>query len=196
MMFICRPDGRGLNLGQRNTAIFLDFVRKNPNVPWKLTPVLPESNKQRRFLEGAGRALKRVVRSDALASAFNQSVIPRDKPRRVLQFKDKELGIQVDNAYIKQRLREINSGRSTKFSTRSPINVESCRHCFGHLVDAILCNLVRQLMRLSGQGSTVNDHAIRSMAIVKFGSFLKVHPHSLVARHYESQFGRHASTAF
>jgi hypothetical protein len=53
MEFICRPDGHGLNLGQRNTAIFDDFVKKNPNVPWKLTPVLPESNKQRRFFEGA-----------------------------------------------------------------------------------------------------------------------------------------------
>ncbi len=53
MEFICRPDGNGLNLGQRNSAIFLDFVHNNPNVPWKLTPVLPESNKQRRFLEGA-----------------------------------------------------------------------------------------------------------------------------------------------
>jgi len=52
MEFICRPDGHGLNLGQRNTAIFVDFVRKNPNVPWKLSPVLPESNKQRGFLEG------------------------------------------------------------------------------------------------------------------------------------------------
>jgi hypothetical protein len=53
MEFICRPDGHGLNLGQRNTAIFLAFVRDNPRVPWKLSPVLPESNKQRRYLEGA-----------------------------------------------------------------------------------------------------------------------------------------------
>lgn len=53
MEFICRPDGHGLNLGQRNTAIFLDFVRKNPKVPWRLAPILPESNKQRRYLEGA-----------------------------------------------------------------------------------------------------------------------------------------------
>jgi hypothetical protein len=53
MEFICRPDGHGLNLGQRNSAIFLDFVRKNPRVPWRLAPILPESNKQRGYLEGA-----------------------------------------------------------------------------------------------------------------------------------------------
>jgi hypothetical protein len=54
MEFIARPTpGGSLNLGARNTAIFDDFVKKNPNVPWKLTPVLPESNKQRRFFEGA-----------------------------------------------------------------------------------------------------------------------------------------------
>jgi hypothetical protein len=43
MEFIARPTpGGGLNLGSRNTAIFDDFVKKNPNVPWKLSPVLPE----------------------------------------------------------------------------------------------------------------------------------------------------------
>jgi hypothetical protein len=51
--FVCRPTGDSLNLGQRNTAIFLDFVKKNPNVPWRLAPVLPESGKQRRFYHGA-----------------------------------------------------------------------------------------------------------------------------------------------
>jgi hypothetical protein len=40
-------------MGQRNTAMFLNFVKENPRVPWKLTPMLPESGKQRRFLEGA-----------------------------------------------------------------------------------------------------------------------------------------------
>jgi hypothetical protein len=53
MEFICRPDGHGLNLGQRNTAAFLAFVRDNPWVPWRLAPILPESNKQRGYLEGA-----------------------------------------------------------------------------------------------------------------------------------------------
>jgi hypothetical protein len=54
MEFVARTtsDG-GLNLGARNTAIFDDFVKKNPNVPWKLAPVLPESQKQRRFYHGA-----------------------------------------------------------------------------------------------------------------------------------------------
>ena len=53
MEFIARVINGGLNLGSRNTAIFDDFVKKNPNVPWKLSPVLPESSKQRRFFEGA-----------------------------------------------------------------------------------------------------------------------------------------------
>jgi hypothetical protein len=57
MEFICRPDGHGLNLGERNTALFMAFVRDNPRVPWRLTPVLPESNKQRGFLEGGVLAL-------------------------------------------------------------------------------------------------------------------------------------------
>lgn len=53
MEFICRPTERGFNLGERNTAIFLAYVKENPRIPWRLTPVLPESNKQRGFLEGA-----------------------------------------------------------------------------------------------------------------------------------------------
>jgi hypothetical protein len=40
-------------MGQRNTAMFLNFVKDKPGVPWKLAPMLPESGKQRRFLEGA-----------------------------------------------------------------------------------------------------------------------------------------------
>ena len=54
MEFIARitPDG-GFNLGARNSAMFDDFVKKNPTIPWRLAPVLPESDKQRRFLEGA-----------------------------------------------------------------------------------------------------------------------------------------------
>ena len=30
-------------MGQRNTAMFLNFVKENPRVPWKLTLMLPES---------------------------------------------------------------------------------------------------------------------------------------------------------
>ena len=53
MEFICRPSGQGLNLGHRNTAIFLDFVKKNPGLPWKLEALITESKKQRGFFEGA-----------------------------------------------------------------------------------------------------------------------------------------------
>jgi hypothetical protein len=40
-------------MGERNSAMFLAFVRDNPRVPWRLTPMLPESKKQRRFYHGA-----------------------------------------------------------------------------------------------------------------------------------------------
>lgn len=53
MEIICRPADGHLNMGQRNTAMFLEFVRENPRVPWRLTPILPESKKQRGFFEGA-----------------------------------------------------------------------------------------------------------------------------------------------
>jgi hypothetical protein len=46
-----QPAREGLNVGQRNTAIFLDYVRKNHRTSWKPTPVLPASNKQRGFLD-------------------------------------------------------------------------------------------------------------------------------------------------
>src|SRR5882757_9047652 len=52
MEIVCRPSDGHLNMGERNTAMFLNFVKENPGVPWKMTPMLPESGKQRRFLEG------------------------------------------------------------------------------------------------------------------------------------------------
>src|ERR1700709_239769 len=53
MEIVCRPSDGHLNMGQRNTAMFLNFVKENPGVPWKLTPMLPESGKQRRFYHAA-----------------------------------------------------------------------------------------------------------------------------------------------
>src|SRR4051812_36792835 len=46
-----RQDG-GLEFGQRNRAIFKEYLQKNVGIVLKITPVLPESNKQRAFLEG------------------------------------------------------------------------------------------------------------------------------------------------
>jgi len=53
MEFICRPSGQSLNLGQRNTAMFLDYIKKNPDAPWKLEALITESKRQRGFFEGA-----------------------------------------------------------------------------------------------------------------------------------------------
>jgi hypothetical protein len=53
MELIARVIGGHFNLGQRNSAIFDDFVRENPTIPWRLSPILPESAKQRAFFEGA-----------------------------------------------------------------------------------------------------------------------------------------------
>jgi hypothetical protein len=53
MEFIFRAsrDG-GMDFGDRNRALFQQYLKANPGVLCKITPVLPESNKQRRFLEG------------------------------------------------------------------------------------------------------------------------------------------------
>ncbi|MFN3658160.1 MAG: hypothetical protein ACK4UO_12965 [Pseudolabrys sp.] len=40
-------------MGERNRAIFVDLLRKNPGILIKITTVLPESQKQRAYLEGA-----------------------------------------------------------------------------------------------------------------------------------------------
>jgi hypothetical protein len=54
MEFICRiSKDHGLDFGERNRAIFKAYMRDNPGMVLKITPVLPESNKQRGFLEGA-----------------------------------------------------------------------------------------------------------------------------------------------
>jgi hypothetical protein len=53
MEFICRisKDG-GLDFGERNRAVFKAYMRDNPGMVLKITPVLPESDKQRRYFEG------------------------------------------------------------------------------------------------------------------------------------------------
>src|ERR1700761_9479412 len=54
MEWLCRiTKDAGMEFGERNRTIFKRFLTDNPGMVLKITPVLPESNKQRRFLEGA-----------------------------------------------------------------------------------------------------------------------------------------------
>ena len=54
MEFIFRASrDAGMDFGERNRALFEQYLKANPGVLCKITPVLPESNKQRRYLEGA-----------------------------------------------------------------------------------------------------------------------------------------------
>ena len=54
MEFLCRiTQDSGMDFGERNRAIFKRYLSENPGRLLKITPVLPESGKQRRFLEGA-----------------------------------------------------------------------------------------------------------------------------------------------
>jgi len=46
------PDG-GMEFGERNRVYFKQWLKANPGAVLKITNVLPESNKQRAFLEGA-----------------------------------------------------------------------------------------------------------------------------------------------
>ncbi len=43
----------GLDFGERNGVIFKRYLADNPGIVLRITPVLPESGKQRRYLEGA-----------------------------------------------------------------------------------------------------------------------------------------------
>jgi hypothetical protein len=54
MEFVFRvsKDG-GMDFGERNRVYFKQYLASNAGALCKITPVLPESNKQRRFLEGA-----------------------------------------------------------------------------------------------------------------------------------------------
>ena len=54
MEFTCRvsKDG-GMDFSDRDRVYFNQYLKANPGVVLKITPVFPESNKQRRFLEGA-----------------------------------------------------------------------------------------------------------------------------------------------
>jgi hypothetical protein len=56
MEFHARASGdkrRGLEFGDRGRAIFIQWLKDDPGSLLKITPVLPESDKQRRFFEGA-----------------------------------------------------------------------------------------------------------------------------------------------
>lgn len=47
-----RSDG-GLEFGDYTKMHLKNFIKENPNMPFELKPLLPESIKQRRFFEGA-----------------------------------------------------------------------------------------------------------------------------------------------
>jgi hypothetical protein len=54
MEFLFRASGDGgMDFGERNRALFKHYLKSHPGVLCKITPVLPESSKQRRYLEGA-----------------------------------------------------------------------------------------------------------------------------------------------
>jgi len=54
MEFLARiTKDHGLDFGERNRVIFKRYLAENPGMVLKITPVLPESKKQRGFLEGA-----------------------------------------------------------------------------------------------------------------------------------------------
>lgn len=42
-----------MDFGERNRGLFKQWLKENPGSLCKITPILPESNKQRRYLEGA-----------------------------------------------------------------------------------------------------------------------------------------------
>jgi hypothetical protein len=44
---------KSLEFGDRGRAIFIQWLKDNPGSLLKITPVLPESDKQRGFFEGA-----------------------------------------------------------------------------------------------------------------------------------------------
>lgn len=54
MEFLFRVDrAGGLDFGERGRAYFKSWLKANPGVLCKITPMLPESSKQRRFYHGA-----------------------------------------------------------------------------------------------------------------------------------------------
>lgn len=54
MEFTCRASAEGrLEIGTFNRARFVEFLRENPNALVKVSTILPESSKQRRYLEGS-----------------------------------------------------------------------------------------------------------------------------------------------
>lgn len=46
-------DGKGLDFAENTRIKFKNYIRKHPNTPFEVVPLLPESQKQRRFYEGA-----------------------------------------------------------------------------------------------------------------------------------------------
>lgn len=46
-------DGKGFNFGSYTKMWLQEFMKKNPNMPFELFPLLPESKDQRGFFEGA-----------------------------------------------------------------------------------------------------------------------------------------------
>jgi Protein of unknown function (DUF4435) len=136
------------------------------------------------------RSLRHIVRSDALASAISATVIPRDSPGRVVRQVNGKMVPEVDVKSLRITLRHINSSRDARFSPRVRLDVDGIRHCFGHLVDLIMCATIRRLVTLFGVAQHLDDHAIRSMAVEKFANFLQSHTSSAIAQHYASQFER------
>jgi hypothetical protein len=109
MEFTCRvsPDG-GMEFGDRNRVYFKQYLKANPGAVLRITPVFPESNKQRAFLEGA------VI---PLVTFYQQGMDYRkcDDNRKVREWLKQEFNGEL--VWIKTKVGKTEAhkiGRSTK----------------------------------------------------------------------------------
>jgi hypothetical protein len=141
-------------------------------------------------LTGLKRSLRYLVRSDALASAINVTVIPRKAFSRLMRRIDNVAIPEIDVVFAKAQIRQVNQLRVVKFSSRHKLDIDPYRHCYGHLIDLILSTTIKHLLRRFGFSQNLDNHTIRSMAVSKLSAFLKTKPSLPVAQHYKSLFVR------
>jgi hypothetical protein len=120
MEFICRiARDAGLDFGERNRALFKQYLKANPGVLLKITPMLPESNKQRRFYHGAVLPLWAYLDG----KDYRNSEVLADL-HEIAKFEFNGHEVIVDG-------RKMNVGRSTKGRELAPY----LERVIEHLVD-------------------------------------------------------------
>ncbi len=137
--------------------------------------------------DNLAKQARRATRLDALALAAGSSLLPRDAPGRVIKTCPGTGRPTIDNAELIKLSQVVN--KATRPRAKSAVSAipNDLRYFVGHCLSHAICILTRSILKDSGIRKSMSSDHIRDVAILSFGSFMRLSPAAPVAIFHQSQ---------